>query len=165
MNGVIAFAFWSSTFLNPDAPILEGLTVREVPGFMQLGVSSVHFQKETIGSELAFYNGENYAFGPLQPFLSASITNDGGAWLGYGFVNSIEVSDQFGFKFKFAPGAYMAGQEVDLGGWLMFKSGIELEYSLSDWKFSVGYDHRSSGDIWEYNPGMETLQLSVSKKK
>ena len=61
MNGVIAFAFWSSTFLNPDAPILEGLTVREVPGFMQLGVSSDHFQKETIGSELAFYNGENYA--------------------------------------------------------------------------------------------------------
>ena len=46
----------------------------------------------------------------------------------------------------------------------MFRSGVELEYKVSsDWNISVGYDHRSSGDIWEYNPGMETLKFSISK--
>ena len=162
---MIAFAFWGSTLITPDASILDGLTFREVPAFSQVGVSSVYFQREVIGSEVAFYSEENYAFGPLQPFLSASVTNDGGTWLGYGFVNSIQVTDEFGFRLKFAPGVYRPGQEVALGGWLMFKSGIEINYTMSDWKFSLGFDHRSSGDIWDYNPGMETLQLSASKKK
>ena len=33
----------------------------------------------------------------------------------------------------------------------------------TDWKISLGYDHRSSGDIWEYNPGMETVKISFIK--
>ena len=56
----------------------------------------------------------------------------------------------------------MNNDEEDLGGWIMFRSGIELEYTLNnDWKISIGYDHRSSGDIWEYNPGMETVKISI----
>ena len=44
------------------------------------------------------------------------------------------------------------------------RSGIELEYSINtDWKISLGYDHRSSGDIWKYNPGMETVKISIIK--
>ena len=59
----------------------------------------------------------------------------------------------------------MKNDEEDLGGWIMFRSGIELEYSLNnDWKISIGYDHRSSGDIWEYNPGMETVENKYYKK-
>ena len=46
----------------------------------------------------------------------------------------------------------------------MFRSGIELEYEIhSDWKISFGYDHRSSGDLWDYNPGMETIKISLIK--
>ena len=46
----------------------------------------------------------------------------------------------------------------------MFRSGLELECAIdSDWKLSLGYDHRSSGDIWDYNPGMETIKISFIK--
>ena len=61
------------------------------------------------------------------------------------------------------PGIYVKNSEEDLG-WIMFRSGIELEYSINNhWKISIGYDHRSSGDLWKYNPGMETIKLSISK--
>ena len=61
-------------------------------------------------------------------------------------------------------GIYLKNQEVNLGGWLMFRSGIELGYHLTkDLVIAVGYDHRSSGDIWKYNPGMETIQFSLMK--
>ena len=46
----------------------------------------------------------------------------------------------------------------------MFRSGVELEYKVNyDWHVALSYDHRSSGDIWKYNPGMETLKFSISK--
>ena len=42
----------------------------------------------------------------------------------------------------------------------MFRSGIELEYKINNyWNISIGYDHRSSGDFWEYNPGWKQLNL------
>ncbi len=47
----------------------------------------------------------------------------------------------------------------------MFRSGVESEYTLgSEWNISIGYDHRSSGDIWKYNPALETLKINISKK-
>ena len=53
---------------------------------------------------------------------------------------------------------------MDLGGWLMFRSGIELEYKIGKlWNMSIAYDHRSSGDLWKYNPGLETIRFSLSK--
>ena len=60
--------------------------------------------------------------------------------------------------------SYVKNNEEDLGGWIMFRSGVELEYSINtSWKLYLGYDHRSSGDIWKYNPGMETIKISIGK--
>ena len=60
--------------------------------------------------------------------------------------------------------ANIKNNEEDLGGWLMFRSGVELEYFINaNWAISLGYDHRSSGDLWEYNPGLETVKISVTK--
>ena len=79
-------------------------------------------------------------------------------------IRKVKLNDAFNFNFDFFPGVYVKNNEEDLGGWIMFRSGIELEYSINtDWKISLGYDHRSSGDIWEYNPGMETIKLSITK--
>ena len=77
------------------------------------------------------------------------------AWIW--FIKKVKLNDKFNLNFDFLPGVYLQNNEVDLGGWLMFRSGIELEYQLGNiWKISIAYDHRSSGDIWEYNPGLET---------
>ena len=101
---------------------------------------------------------------PLQRGQSLSITDQGGFWLGYGFIRKVKLNNNLSFNFDFFPGLYMKNSEEDLGGWLMFRSGIELEYTIdTDWKISIGYDHRSSGDLWDYNPGMETVKISLIK--
>ena len=92
------------------------------------------------------------------------ITDEGGLWLGSGFIRKINLIENIYINFDFFPGLYIQNDEENLGGWLMFRSGIELEYSINtDWNISIGYDHRSSGDLWEYNPGMETVRLSFSR--
>ena len=96
---------------------------------------------------------------------SISLTDQGGLWLGYGFIRKVELNHAFNLNFDFFPGVYVKNNEEDLGGWIMFRSGIELEYLINtDWKISLGYDHRSSGDIWEYNPGLETIQIKLHRK-
>ena len=110
----------------------------------------------------SFY--EQKKFGPLQRGQSVSVTDQGGVWVGYGFIRKLSLNDTFTFNFDFFPGVYLKNGEEDLGGWLMFRSGIELEYTVdADWKVTLGYDHRSSGDIWDYNPGMETIKISFIK--
>ena len=82
----------------------------------------------------------------------------------YGFIRKVELNHSLNFNFDFFPGVYLKNNEEDLGGWIMFRSGIELEYSINtDWKISLGYDHRSSGDIWEYNPGHGNCKKLVFK--
>ena len=165
MNGVIAFAFWTTTLLNPEASLINGLETIDASGINKLSYSQVWFQKEHIGSEIAFSTSPNYSFGPLQPMYSLSRTSHNGVWVGAGFSNTISLTDTLNAKFSFLPGIYSRGDDVDLGGWLMFKSGIGLEYEVEeDLAFTISFDHRSSGDIWAYNPGMETVQISLSKK-
>ena len=100
----------------------------------------------------------------IQPAYSISITDQGGLWLGSGFIKKVKLNDKFNLNFDFLPGVYLQNNEVDLGGWLMFRSGIELEYKIGKlWNMSIAYDHRSSGDLWKYNPGLETIRFSLSK--
>ena len=165
MNGVIAFAFWTSTLLSPETSLVDGLETIEAAGTNKLSYSQVWFQKEHIGSEIAFSTSTNYSFGPLQPIYSLSLTSHNGLWIGAGFSNTISLTDTLNAKFSFLPGIYSRGNDVDLGGWLMFKSGIGLEYEVKEkLAVTISFDHRSSGDIWAYNPGMETFQISLSKK-
>ena len=104
-------------------------------------------------------------YGPLKPIFSASLTDQNGFWIGAGFENQLRIIDNISATFSFMPGIYSQGQEEDLGGWLMFRSGIGLRYDYSDQMgISIIYDHRSSGDIWDYNPGMETMQIKLFKK-
>jgi hypothetical protein len=165
LNGVIAFAFWTSTLLNTEASLIDGLKTIDASGMNKLSYSQVWFQKEHIGSEIALSTAANYSLGPLQPMYSLSLTSRNGLWIGAGFSNTIRLTDTLNAKFSFLPGIYSRGDDVDLGGWLMFKSGIGLEYEVKEkLAFTISFDHRSSGDIWAYNPGMETFQISLSKK-
>ena len=95
---------------------------------------------------------------------SPSITDENGLWIGSGFIRRVNLIDNIYINFDFFPGLYIQNDEENLGGWLMFRSGIELEFKLDNlWNISFAYDHRSSGDIWKYNPGLETIKLSLSR--
>ena len=126
----------------------------------------MEFQDIIVGQEIQYSFYENRKFGPLQRGQSISVTDQGGLWIGYGFIRKAKLSEELYFNFDFFPGVYFKNGEEDLGGWLMFRSGLELEYGINrHWKISLGYDHRSSGDLWDYNPGMETIKISLIKSQ
>jgi|TARA_B100002052_G_scaffold292833_1_gene315017 hypothetical protein len=165
-GGIYAVLFSISTLLSYENPLKNGFTKSTADSLTKYTWSNVEFQNKIVGKEVQYSFYENKKFGPLQRGQSISITDQGGIWTGYGFVRKIKLKEMLHLNFDFFPGIYLKNGEEDLGGWLMFRSGIELEYTVNtDWSISLGYDHRSSGDIWEYNPGMETIKLSVSKFK
>jgi len=65
---------------------------------------------------------------------------------------------------SFAPGLYFQGGEVDLGLPLEFRSGFEVgTFIHDDWRISLSYDHRSNADLSAINPGIETIELRISR--
>jgi hypothetical protein len=162
LNGIIASIFLASSVLHPTYPLTNGLEARVANEQNKFFFSKVEFQKAIISSEVGISKSQNIAYGPWQPVSMISITENGGVWGGYGIQTQIQLPYQMIIGFSFLPGVYAQSKEVDLGGWLMFRSGIELERHLSElWTISICYDHRSSGDLWEYNPGMETWQIRI----
>ena len=163
-GGVYAVLFSISTVLSSENPIKNGFPESIVDSYTKYTWSDVEFQNQIIGKEIQYSFYEKKKFGPLQRGRSISITDQGGIWAGYGFIRKVKLTDNLDFNFDFFPGFFLKNNEEDLGGWVMFRSGIELEYRLvSDWKIAIGYDHRSSGDLWKYNPGMETIKISLIK--
>ncbi len=163
-GGIYAVLFSIATLMSAENPIVNGFPKAFTHPFEKITFSSVEFQDKIIGKELQYSYYLNRKYGPVQPGYSFSITDEGGSWFGSGFIKKVNLSDSFNLNFDFFPGIYIQNNEVNLGGWLMFRSGIELEYQFENhWNISVAYDHRSSGDIWKYNPGLETIQVSLSK--
>ena len=164
MDGLYAVFFLISTLISSENPIANGFIQTETEAYNKISFAKVEFQNQFIGNEIQYSYYLNKKYGPLQPSYSLSLTDESGFWMGTGFIRKVEVRDALNFNFNFYPGVYLKGNEEDLGGWLMFRSGVELEYEhYENWNISVGYDHRSSGDIWKYNPGMETLKFSISR--
>ena len=163
-GGIYAALFSFSTVLSFENPLKNGFPESITDSYTKYTWSDVEFQNKIVGKEVQYSFYEKKKFGPLQRGRSISITDQGGLWVGYGFVRKVKLSNAFHFNLDLYPGLYFKNDEEDLGGWIMFRSGIELEYEIhSDWKISLGYDHRSSGDIWDYNPGMETIKISLIK--
>ena len=163
-GGIYAVLFSISTILSYENPIENGFPKSITKSYIKHSLSAVEFQDKIVGQEVQYSFYENTKFGPLQKGSSISLTDQGGLWLGQGFIRKVKLNHSLNFNFDFFPGVYLKNNEEDLGGWIMFRSGLELEYLINtDWKISLGYDHRSSGDIWKYNPGMETLKISIIK--
>ena len=164
LNGIIAAAFWTSVILTPSGSLSDKFEIRERIPQRSFHVSNVQFQKEDVGSEFGVSYSAGQSYGPLQPVFYASLTDEKAAWVGAGFTNTVSMNEDWYLALTFIPGVYHAGNDEDLGGWLMFRSGIEVGYSITeDWQVGLVYDHRSSGDLWLYNPGMETLQIKIGR--
>jgi len=164
LDGLYAVFFLVSTLISSENPLINGLKKTEAIGYNKVSFAKVEFQNKFVGNEIQYSYYIDHKLGPLQPTYSISITDAEGFWAGGGFIRKARITENLNFNFDFSPGIYLKNNEEDLGGWLMFRSGVELEYKVNhNWHISLGYDHRSSGDIWKYNPGMETLKFSISK--
>ena len=164
MNGILAAAFWSSAILNPDNFLLNDLSIKNSPQTQSIGISQLYFEDQKIGNEFIFSKTDKYTIGNFHPVSMISFTKNKGIWLGYGLYNNFKFN-YFDLRLSFLPGFYVKGDEVDLGGWIMFRSGVEIMFDVDkNYSFSLGFDHRSSGDIWKYNPGLETIFINFQKK-
>lgn len=167
MRGEFAVLFAIMSLFG-DGTEGEGWNVQRADASNRVVISTgaVVFDNKYWGQELRVTRTFN-KWKRFNPVIDFSVTDKGGAWVGVGLYQ------QFDFKvagvpafagFSFAPGAYMQGQDIDLGFPLEFRSGLELGVQLGeDWQLSLSYDHRSNGDIASWNPGLETIQLRVSK--
>ena len=168
MDGRLAVLFWLMSLTSGEYQG-DGFTVQrgDIGGHVTASAGRVEFQDEYTGYEarLTYSLDKLWRFNPI---IDASLTDKGGVWVGLGLYQQFDVSlgntDLFA-GLTFAPGYYMNGDDVDLGGPLEFRSGLEIGVRLeNDWQVSVSYDHRSNADLGYTNPGLETLQLRFSHK-
>lgn len=147
----------------------DGLSLHraDTQGRQVLSAGPVLFDGESIGQELRYTRMFGQHMGRFNTVLDVSVTDAGGLWIGGGLYQQfdIDLGEQRLFVgLSFAPGLYLQGAEVDLGSPLEFRSGIELGMRVdNDWQVSLSYDHRSNGDISAVNPGVETIQLRLSR--
>ncbi len=102
--------------------------------------------------------------GPFGQAVGLSAGEGGETWAGYGATYRISLwKTPFYAELHTMPGIYLDNGGFDLGGPIEFRSGIELGWeSDRGWRFAVSYDHRSNAEIYENNPGIETVQFRVS---
>jgi len=169
MDGRLAALFWLMSVPSGDFTQEHFAVVRADPG-PRLAVSAgqIYFQDERSGWETraTYIFGDQY-FGRFSPLVDISVTDAGGTFVGVGLYQQMDFSlgdlDMF-TGFSFTPGLYMRGNEVDLGYPLEFRSGAEIGVRLAQgWQASVLYDHRSNAGLGDINPGLETIQLKISK--
>lgn len=167
MDGRLAILFNLVALLG-DGYEGEGWTVEraDMAGMLTTSYGVVQYGGVNIGQELRFT--QNFkTWKRFNPILDFSVTDKGGAWLGYGLYQQFDMDingTPLFVGFSMAPGLYMQGGEVDLGYPLEFRSGVEMGVRFeSGWQVSLSFDHRSNADLSAWNPGLETLELRISK--
>lgn len=99
----------------------------------------------------------------LTPMAGGFVSADG-AFYGYGgvFVD-VFLGRRVVLRPNFSVGAFSDGDGKDLGGWLEFRSGIELAWRFDDRsRLGIELSHISNAGIYDRNPGTENLTINYS---
>ena len=166
MNGT--FAVMTLVFGMQDAFTdceANCLAKNEVESRIAVSQGSLQFQGNVIGREVYVRYDSSHANGPFQSIYGASYSSLGDIWAGAGHAYRMSAADTgFYAEVHAMTGIYFQGDGPDLGGPIEFRSGAELGYRFpSGWRVAASYDHRSNAEIFALNPGVETVQLRVSK--
>ena len=140
------------------------LAKNDVVPFTSVSAGEVYFQENAVGEEVFVRRQTSTARGPFQFTYGGSITDDGGLWVGLGSTTTYTTPNERWYaQFHSMPGLYAEGSDVDLGGPIIFRSGVEFGYQArSGVRMSLSFDHRSNAGIYSNNPGLETVQFRVS---
>ena len=143
----------------------ECLAKHEVQDRISLSQGSLQFQGDVIGREVYVRYDSPHANGPFQAIYGASYSSLGDFWAGVGHSYTMKTGD-FGLyaEVHAMTGIYVQGSGPDLGGPIEFRSGAEIGYQFpAGWRLAASYDHRSNAEIFALNPGVETVQVRLSK--
>jgi len=142
---------------------------KDVSGMFTFSTGQLIQYNAPVGQEVrgTYYYG-SHMLDRFNSSIDFSITDAGGLWVGAGFYQQFNMDiagGQFFSGFNFAPGLYLRGNEVRLGHPIEFRSGAEFGMRFDGgWQASIAYDHRSNALLSSYNPGMETVELRISKE-
>ena len=116
------------------------------------------------GSEVYLRYDLGHRNGPFGHAVGLSVGNRGETWFGIGQTYTMDFgSSPFFAELHAMTGLYHAGDGLDLGGAIAFRSGAEVGWeSRRGWRVGLSFDHRSNAGIYDDNPGVETVQLRVS---
>ncbi len=167
MDGRLAILF-NLVALFGDHYEGQGWTVdrADTQGMLTTSYGIVQYHNRNWGKELRFTQSFK-KWKRFNPIIDLSLTEKGGAWIGLGLYQQFDMDingTPLFVGFTMAPGLYSRGGDVDLGLPLEFRSGVEMGARFdSGWQVSLSFDHRSNADLGWVNPGVETIELRVSK--
>ena len=164
MDGALAaiFAITSLTDMALSHCPTGCLAQTEAPARLSVQIGDVRFDEDRIGRELYLGHDASLAFGPFQPTIGASVTEDGAIWVGAGAIwtSSRLLPGPLFVQTSLMPGVYLQNGGPDLGGNLQFRSSLGVGYAFDNGAaVTVAYDHRSNADTDRTNPGLEVLSI------
>ena len=98
----------------------------------------------------------------LRPAVGVAGTEDGNFWA-YGGLRLDLKLGAWAVTPQFAAALYEDGDGRDLGGILEFRSGLEVSYRFGTGpRLGLLFYHLSNGDFYDFNPGSNSLVLTLS---
>ena len=97
----------------------------------------------------------------LKPAVGVAGTEDGNAWVYGGLRLDLKLASWVVTP-QFAVSLYEDGDGRDLGGVLEFRSGLEVAYDFGKARVGLLFYHLSNADLYDFNPGSNSLVLTVS---
>ncbi|MCP4661986.1 MAG: acyloxyacyl hydrolase [bacterium] len=99
----------------------------------------------------------------LTPAAGIAATQDGSVWIYGGLRWDLELSEHWILTPHTAFALYEEGDGKDLGGPAEFRSGLELAFRFAHGsRIGLSFYHLSNAEIYDHNPGSNTLMLTWS---
>ena len=116
---------------------------------------------DAIEGRVEYRHGKGYWW--IKPFGGAMLTSDWSSYFYAGILLDVQLTDHIYVVPSFAPGIYLHGDGRDLGGPVEFRSQIEVGWRFDDGtRAGVSLSHMSNADLYDSNPGVESLMLNIS---
>ena len=144
-------------FANPNGQITTGFGSSQV--LDETSMRSVSFEyRENI---TLFKITDN--FFNSSPMAGLMVLGEASRYVYTGINFKNKIMDRMLFNPNFAFGGYFQDSQLNLGGVIQFRSGIELGYQMNkEVIISMAFHHISNASIYKYNPGTETLTFLLS---
>ncbi len=167
-DGTIAILFWVFTLGSAALDHQDGLFEREAAqrfGTVSLGQTQIDGDDAGTEGRVSWYPG--VTFGPVRPVMEIGAGSDGGNYAGVGLALQKEVDlgpVPLFLGMEFVPGIWVGDEADELGGPFTIRSGVEVGVRLGAMdgaRLSVIMDHRSNGDLYSKNAGVESIGVRL----
>lgn len=89
---------------------------------------------------------------------AGEIDTDADVWGGVGIVVTVPFLESFRLEASFMPGLYASGSGKDLGGPVQFRSLLGVSYEITTgYRLGIAVTHKSNADIYDGNPGEDSI--------